>query len=392
MTAPAASRPEGVAARWRVPVTAWAASRVAILVLAMAFAAAYGVPDRGIDRDVPHLLATLGSWDTNWYLDIARHGYDDYTGLVGVFFTNLAFFPLLPVVMKVGLLVGFNPFLFALVVGNLAFLGALWGLHSLTAERYGPAMAVTTVWAVALFPPAVYASMAYTEGLVMGLAVAAALLARRALWVPASLAAAMATVGRPPGILVAVLVASMAYAGDLPRPRRIRRAALCMLPSLVLMVGFLAWMQSTRGSWSLPFTAQGAWQRAPLIIGLVTYLPNEIGQAIVATATLDFSSAWTAMARDIGFTALYLLLLRRLWRMEGGVRSPWVLYSAGALALPLSSGSFTSMARFGLLAFPLAWAGADWITVGGPRRRALCASVGILLTVLVVAQLLIRSP
>lgn len=383
---------DGVLSRWRVPLAAWASSRLAIFVLAMAFAAAYGVPDRGIDRDVPHLLSTLGAWDTNWYLDVARHGYDDYTGLVGVFFTNLAFFPLLPVVMKIGLVMGLNPFLFALVVGNLAFLGALGGLHVLTAERYGQPMAVTAVWAVALFPPAVYASMAYTEGLVMGLAVGAALLARRGAWLPASVVASVATVGRPPGILVAVLVAVMAYHGDGARAARLRRAALCMLPSLILMVGFLAWMQSTRGSWSLPFTAQGAWQRAPLIIGLVTYLPNEIGQAIVATATLDFSSAWTAMARDIGFTALYLILLRRLWRMEGGLSSPWVVYSAGALALPLSSGSFTSMARFGLLAFPLAWAGADWVLSGGPMRRALTASAGILLTVLLVAQLLIRSP
>lgn len=377
---------------WRTPLLAWGATRLGILAVAVALAATYGVPDRGVDRTVPDLLSALGGWDTSWYLDIARRGYDDYTGLVGVFFTNLAFFPLLPVVMKVGIALGLNPFLFALVVGNLAFLGALVGLHGLAADRHGRRVADTAVWGMALFPPSVYASMAYTEGLVLGLAVAAAVLAVRGWWVPAGLVAGAATLARPPGILVCVLVAAIALTGDGPRADRVRGAALAVLPSLLAMVGFLAWMQSTRGSWDLPFTAQGAWQRAPLVIGLITYLPVEVGDAVASIATLDASAQWTAAIRDVGFTALYLVLLARLWRMEGGLRSPWVIFSAGALALPLSSGSFTSMARFGLLAFPLAWAGAGWIEEGGVRRRRWCAAAAVVLTVLGVAQLLIRSP
>jgi hypothetical protein len=210
--------------------------------------------------------------------------------------------------------------------------------------------------------------------------------------VPAGLVAGAATLARPPGILVCVLVAAIALTGDGPRADRVRGAALAVLPSLLAMVGFLAWMQSTRGSWDLPFTAQGAWQRAPLVIGLITYLPVEVGDAVASIATLDASAQWTAAIRDVGFTAVYLVLLARLWRMEGGLRSPWVIFSAGALALPLSSGSFTSMARFGLLAFPLAWAGASWIEEGGTRRRRWCAAAAIVLTVLTVAQLLIRSP
>ena len=80
-----------------------------------------------------------------------------------------------------------------------------------------------------------------------------------------------------------------------------------------------------------------------------------------------------------------------LWRREGGLRSPWVAYSAAILVVPLSSGTITSMARFGLLAFPLVWPLADWL--GRDRRRALrWGAAAVVLIVLLVLQLEIRSP
>ena len=80
-----------------------------------------------------------------------------------------------------------------------------------------------------------------------------------------------------------------------------------------------------------------------------------------------------------------------LWRREGGLRSPWVAYSAAVLVVPLSSGTITSMARFGLLAFPLVWPLADWL--GSDRGRALrWGAVAVALIVLLVLQLEIRSP
>jgi len=81
----------------------------------------------------------------------------------------------------------------------------------------------------------------------------------------------------------------------------------------------------------------------------------------------------------------------RLWRSQGGLRSPWVAYSAAVLVVPLSSGTITSMARFGLFAFPLIWPLADWL--GEDRNRALrWGAVAVAVILLLVAQLAIRSP
>ncbi|MCC6829985.1 MAG: hypothetical protein IT200_01440 [Thermoleophilia bacterium] len=375
----------------RTPLAAWAASRALVLGLAVAGSLLWGPPERGVADSVPRALSLLGGWDTTWYLDIAANGYDTFTPLVGTFFTNFAFFPLLPALMATASAAGLNPFAVAVVVSNLAFLAALAGIHRLGTARFGARRGALATWVAALAPVSVYASLAYTEAIVLALAVAAALVALRGWWLAAGLIAAPAALARPPGFLVAVLVIALALSSDGRTAVRLRRAVAGGLPAGVALAGFLAWMQAARGSWRLPLDAQVAWERGPVGVGLVTNLPGEVvdvlGQLVhPATAT------WTATVRDVGFTVVYALLLWRLRRMSGTWRDPWVVFSALCLALPFSSGSFTSMARFGLLAFPLAWAAADWIAEGGERRARNTALLSVAVTALLVAQLLIRSP
>ncbi len=94
---------------------------------------------------------------------------------------------------------------------------------------------------------------------------------------------------------------------------------------------------------------------------------------------------------DLVVLVVALVLLAMLWRAEGGLRSPWVVYSLVVLAVPLSSGTLTSMARFSLMAFPLLWPLADWL--GRDRRRVHAGlAVAVVGIVLAVLQLLMRSP
>lgn len=374
---------------WRMPLVAWAASRALVIALGIAASLAFGVPERGVDPAVPHALSLLGGWDTTWYLDVARHGYAHDTGQVGEVFTNLAFFPLLPAVMAAALAIGLNPFIAALVVSNLAFLAALQGFHVLSAERFGDEAAARATWALALLPTAAYASLAYTEGIVLACALGAALAGTRGRPGLAGLAAAAATLARPTGILVALLAGLLALRG--PAAGRARRVALAVGPSLVALAAFLTWMAVARGSALLPFEAQHAWDRGQVGIGLVTAAPSEIAAGWHHLVSGTGGAAWHATIRDLAFLVLYLWLLARLWRSEGGLRSPWVAYSAAAIALPLSSGTITSMARFGLLAFPLMWALGDWL--GAERGRAArWAGAAVVVIALLVAQLTMRSP
>jgi DIE2/ALG10 family len=374
---------------WSVPVTAWVVSRLLLLILMITAAAVFGEPTRGTDPAVPDALAFLGGWDTTWYLDVARDGYSTSTAFVGQIETDFAFFPVLPGIMMLALEMGLNPFVVALVVSHLAFLVALIAFNALTRERIGEHRANIATWALALFPPAFVASLAYTEGLVLMLVVGAALAASKRMYPLAGLACAAAAVSRPTGIIAVLLVGLIALRD--PGAGRLRRMAMVALPAMIALGGFLAWMQVARGSWSLPFDAQAAWDRGDLVTGLVTQPPGEFAAVWGYISEFHVTAAWTAVARDLGFGVLYAVLLVKLWKSEGGLRSPWVVYSLAVLAVPLSSGSIASLARFGVLAFPLAWPAADWLMT---HRRRIPWAIGaaVVVTVLMVAQLEVWSP
>lgn len=376
---------------WRTPLVAWASSRALVIGAAVAAGLLFGLPTRGVDPAVPHAFGLLGGWDTTWYLDIARHGYAHDTGQVGAVFTNLAFFPLLPGVMALFLAVGVNPFWGAFVVANLAFLGALAAFGALTGPRAGEAAARRAVWTLALLPTAVYCSLAYTESIALLCAVGAALAAVRGRFLAAGAIAAVGSLSRPTGILVVVLIALLAVQAGPGLGPRLRRVAAAALPSVVAVGAFLGWMAAARGSALLPFEAQRAWDRGQLGIGLVTSAPDEIRAGWDHILNGTGGAAWHATIRDLVVLAVALVLLVMLWRAEGGIRSPWVAYSVVVLAVPLSSGTITSGARFSLMAFPLVWPLADWVG-RDERRRAAAVAVAVLLIVLLVLQLLMRSP
>ena len=58
-----------------VPLLAWVASRAFVMVLGMIASLTFGRAEVGLDQAVSPVLGLFGSWDTTWYLDIARRGY-----------------------------------------------------------------------------------------------------------------------------------------------------------------------------------------------------------------------------------------------------------------------------------------------------------------------------
>lgn len=373
----------------RVPLLAFAASRGIVLLVAVLTSLELGVSDRTLDSSVPGALSLLGAWDATWYLDIARYGYAFDYGQVGVVYTNLAFFPGLPMIMAGALALGLNPFAVAFVLANASFLAALVWLHQLTRTLWDGRMANTAVWCLALFPPAIFASLAYTEGITLALAVGAALAAYRGRLVLAGLAAGGAALMRPTGVLVLLLV-MLIVARD-PRGDRLWRLVLTALPTIGALALFLSWMQVERGSATLPFHAQAAWDRGAFGLEMFSRLGGEVWAVAERVLEWHLTLSWTADLRDVLFTGVYLLLLAVLWRGLGGLRSPWVVYSMATLVIPLSSGTFLSMARMGLLAFPLIWPLATWLEAD-PRRTRPAIAAALVLILLGVTQVALRSP
>jgi hypothetical protein len=389
-------------ATWRrtlaTPVLAWAVSRLIVIGTVVIGTAWLGPHAAATDPSVYHALQPLGSWDSSWYFQIARHGYAHNTGTITTIQTNLAFYPLLPIVLRLGLLLGINLFAWGLAITNLAFLGALVAIGTLTRRRFSAPMANRATWCLALAPPAVYASMVYTDGLTLALAVAAGYAALRGRWLLAGVAGAGAALMRPPGFTVALLVVLIALmAADVPWRERILHAAKGIAPALVAVTAFFVWMQAARGSWRLPMLAERAWRRPPLdihIFGAVWSSSVNIVAIPIRRPWRDLVHwmVWSADARDLLWAMLLLALVVWLWRFEGTWRSPWAVYATIAVLLPLAGGGVGSITRYSLIAFPLIWPVAAWCGRGSRARGPAIAAVAVVVMIALSLQLHYAAP
>jgi Gpi18-like mannosyltransferase len=106
------------------------------------------------------LLSPALRWDSNWFLTVTLHGYDDPQPW------RTAFFPLYPLTVRavgepidlLGLFDGHEYELAGILVSLAAMLAGLYLLHRLTAVELGPRAADNTVLLFAFFPTSFYLS------------------------------------------------------------------------------------------------------------------------------------------------------------------------------------------------------------------------------------------
>ncbi|MEU5609516.1 hypothetical protein ACI2L4_27905 [Streptomyces sparsogenes] len=199
----------------------YAASRLIGLVCMAAWAGRIG----------KHPRTLLGyCWDSVWYVGVARHGYNYNTLLPdpakhGVTFSDMAFFPLFPMLVRtLTTLLPISAVTAGLVVAWAAAGAAAWGIHAVGELLYGRRVATALVVLWGLLPHAIVQSMAYTEPLLTALAAWSlyAVLTRR--WLSAGALALLAGASRPNGIAVAAAVCCCAAAEGARRCRKGERA------------------------------------------------------------------------------------------------------------------------------------------------------------------------
>jgi Mannosyltransferase (PIG-V) len=106
-------------------------------------------------------LSSLIRWDSTHYLSIVASGYT-YSGDNNI--GTIAFFPLYPLLIKVGSAIGLTPLVAGFLISNLCFLAGLWVLHdwvpwsdrSSLDDRGNGLAALVDVWDGALYRRAIY--------------------------------------------------------------------------------------------------------------------------------------------------------------------------------------------------------------------------------------------
>jgi dolichol-phosphate mannosyltransferase len=317
----------------------WAASRALVLAAALVVQA-LGWPRKSWYPSVFHEpLALLRAWDGRWYLTVAERGYF----VVPRHQSDPAFFPLYPLLVNGLHVLGLGRIAAGLLLANLAFLLGLVALYELARTWLPEPDARRTAIYAALFPFGFVFSMVYPESIVLAAMAFAGVFAARRQWVAAGICAALATLGRPEGLFVALPLAMLA-ARRWPQASigERTRALWGALAAPAALLGLAAYQRTAVGD-PLAFShAQRMWGRW-FSIGGIHRTVTELLHAP------ELHREW--LYRDLTFLVGYLACLYLAHRV--GVPRSWVLAGALVLLLPLWSGSVTSVARFGLLVPPV---------------------------------------
>jgi membrane protein CcdC involved in cytochrome C biogenesis len=157
-------------------------------------------PYRGAAPSSINALAVWQRFDTNWYLKIAQRGYSADDG-------SAVYFPLYPMLIRVVGLMVRDDLLAAIIVANLALIGALVLLYRLSVDVSDEPATRRTIVYLLLFPAGFFLFAAYTESLFLFCTLGAFFFARQNRWYVATLLAVLAALTRLQGVLLIVPLA-----------------------------------------------------------------------------------------------------------------------------------------------------------------------------------------
>jgi hypothetical protein len=330
-------------------------TRVGVLIAGLAAAVIFGyTPKAGplawrISEDpVRNLLAR---WDTFWYLDIATRGYHWNGNPLEQ--QNVVFFPLLPLLMRVGgAPIGGHPLIAGLAVSLAAFLLALCYFWRWTADRLGTERATVAVWLLSAFPLALFFSAVYTESLYLLVVVAACDHAERRQFGRSALFGLMGGLVRPNGVLLAMPIAWISWTRG--GGHRWARGAAVLAPVLGLgcYSAYLAWQVGDGRAW---LSNQAAW-------------PNNLGIAAPDTSgPIDLN--WLTNALPLSLVLYAIVPVTTLLGLAYGA------FVAANIAPPLLRHGLMSLGRFSSVMFPVfAWLA---VRVPAPMRTPLIVAFGL---------------
>ena len=300
----------------------------------------------------PHrILDIWGRWDTGWYMSIVVDGYSIRGDLTQVQ-SNVAFFPLYPYLVRLGLLLIPDQLqtpgvilLIGVLISNACFLAALYVLYRLILHKgYSEAVASRAVLYLAIFPVSFIFSSFYTESLFLLLAVASVYLAEKGHWPTACLIAALAALTRSVGILIPALLVWIYMERIDWKWHRVRWDFVWLFIIFAAFGAFAFYLYQLTGDPLTFMHSHAAWQRQAAD-PWKTLISVDPGAPFITPL-----NRWTG----IGFICLTFMALYTP-RLRG-----YGLFALLNLCLILFSGNLISVMRICMVIFPAFIPLAEW--------------------------------
>ena len=149
---------------WAFVLVVFGLSRLLFLVSG-ALAAAY-LPQAepgGDPLEPPGFLNYWAHWDGAWYSQIATDGYGEKAP------ASTAFFPLYPLLVRLGVAIGGGPALWGVLISLVSTFFALFFVFRIAEKLYDVRAARAATLALAFFPTAFFLNAVYTEALFLAL-------------------------------------------------------------------------------------------------------------------------------------------------------------------------------------------------------------------------------
>jgi len=310
----------------------------------------------------PELIRMAMVGDAWYYRQIAVSGYEPRSP-DGTLKNTWAFFPLYPLLVRaLGGGDGASFSTVAVVTSNVALLAALFAVAAAGRELGASDDDVErAAWYMALFPTSYFFSLPMTESVFLLLSAATFLAAARQRWWIAGVFGALTSATRVIGISLLPALLLLPF----QRGQRPSKKQLWLLLVPLGMGAFVVYLYLRTGDPLAFIHAQTLWGRGA---------PSSSGDSILQHG-LVVSKPWNFVALNLAAAILMIaagcaFLMRRQWS--------YAAYTLMSVAIPLSTGSLQSIARYALVDFPMFFWLAS-ICRAPSRDRALTAIFVILL-------------
>jgi len=317
-------------------------SRAAVIVIAelAAMVVAQRPGTHAVVSTIP-ILAVWGRWDAVHYIDIASSGY---------YGTDMAFFPLYPMLIALlGKLTG-SHLVAGLVISNAALFVGLIFFYKLVEHQYNRQVAHRAVFYISIFPTAIFFSAVYTESLFLALTVASFYFIREHKWLTAGIIGFFAALTRVEGVLLIVPMAiewlrspGARAVAQYPLEQLIRPLlGMALIP--LGLASYMTYLWILTGDPLYFSHVQINWHRhlAPPWVSVrnsLTLLAHAHNGNMIANQFLE-----------LVFTLLMVALLIAAFRR---LSPTYWSYMALSILVPMSTSSLMSMPRFALVLFPM---------------------------------------
>ena len=349
--------------QWIVVAAAVLGTRLPVLLIGVLAVTLVGtVPPPAAEavwRISSHEVANLlARWDTFFYYTIATEGYH-WDPAVFLHY-NVVFFPLLPVLMRLGgAAIGGHPLIAGLAVSLIAFAGAMLLLDRLARLELGDEYAWRVVLLISTFPYALYFSAVYTESLFLLLSVGAFYAMRRGRLGWAAVCGLLAGVTRPNGFWLALPLACLALWPKADErvspPQAWARLAVAGIPVIGVTI-FSGYLQLRFGDALAWVHGQAAWG-VPMLLRRGAPDPGKLpGEAAIKPIEVI---TWIG---NIAAFCAAAYAIRPISKRLGIAYGAWIAIN---IFPPVAAHLFISLGRFTSVLFPFFF----WLAIRIPREQ-----------------------